>query len=175
MKRVFIGIMASRKIKEQVLEWEQDKLNWPVRWVKPDYLHLTLIPPFYKKEIKELVDQLGPVTDFIEPFKVKYKLISYGPKPRNYRLIWARGEPSQELVELKQKIEKQFGVKESSGKLLPHLTLARFKQKDFCRLKDKDLHIQINWKEEIKSFELIEAILLPQGAKYTILKSFPLC
>lgn len=178
MKRVFIGIKASNKIETQAALWRAGKSDWPVRWVGGNNLHLTLVPPFYCGDIDDVAKKIigtghGPSIDLKEeiPIKIRYKTISFGPRPHNCRLIWAVGEASGGLVKLKKKIDELTGTKPDQRDFLPHLTLARFRPEDFRKMENKDLHDRIDWEEEINSIEIFESQLTPQGAEYTMLKS----
>ena|SRR3989338_8500082 len=172
MPRIFIGIKMSKKIEDLATNWSSDKLNWPVRWIKPKNLHLTLIPPFYEDNIEMITDKLKTIPPLAGAIGINFHTISYGPGPGNYRLIWAVGNPSLELEKLKVELEKSLNLKSEARRFLPHLTLARFRPEDFSKLRVKILNEKINWDEEIRTFTIFKSILRPDGAEYEVIKSF---
>lgn len=177
--RIFIGLKASKKVEELALVWRRDKLDWSVRWLKGKNLHLTLVPPFYLHALKgvgayeneaaavaAVAEKLAAAVSAFKPFTIKYETIGYGPGPGAFRLIWATGRASYELEKLKDAAEKSLGSRTEPRRLLPHLTLARFRSEDFARFKVKTLAEKIAWPEEIKSLIVFESRLSPQGAEY---------
>lgn len=172
MPRIFIGIKMPEKIESLAAAWAEDKRDWPVRWVRAKNLHLTLVPPFYEDDIKMIAGRLGEIKPLKAPARLHFHTISYGLGPKDYRLIWAVGQPSPELENLKTKIEKKLNLRIERRKFLPHLTLARFRREDYNKLKIKNLNEQIGWKEEAKGFAMFESILKPEGAEYEIIRSF---
>ncbi len=167
MKRVFIALKTNPEIEERVKSWKEDKLAWPVRFIEPRNLHLTLVPPFNCENISALIDTLSSIKTDQKKISIAYKLIDFGPRPENPRLIWALGDYNLELDNLKNKIENSLNQKRISRNFHPHLTLARFKNLPFFAVKEK-----INWQEIHNSFVLFESILKPKGAEYNIIKKF---
>ena len=174
MKRIFIAIKSSAEIQSWASAWNKDKQEWPVRWIPEENLHITLVPPWNEDDISETVNKLKQIQGKVDPFDMEFKKIVYGPRPNNFRLIWAEGEESKNLVKLKEEIEKIFDIKSLKRGFKLHLTLARFKPKDFSSLPLKKLNEQINLQERVESVEIIESILKPEGAIYRALKSIKL-
>jgi len=172
MKRIFVAIKSSNGVRAAADEWRSGKESWPVRWVPSENLHITVIPPWDESDVGGVIRALAAAAAF-EPFALKFGRVTYGPTPNKRRLIWARGDRSPELEALKKNIEKSLDIAGAKRELLPHITLARFRPEIFHSLKTKNLNEEINWEERIRSFELIESVLLPSGAKYETLKSFP--
>ncbi len=167
MKRVFIAIKSSINIEKEVLNFRKDKLNWPVRWIEPKNLHLTLVPPWNCFNLSRVVDKLSKINLKEKSIDLSFNLIDYGPNPNNYRLIWALGEYNEELDNLKNKIEDCLGVSKSKKRLLPHLTIVRFKKKPAFAVKER-----VDWSESQTSFVLFESVLKKEGAEYNIIKKF---
>jgi len=57
---------------------------------------------------------------------------------------------------------------------LTHLTIARFKKKDFASFPTRDLHNKVFWEEKVNSFLLMESRLKRSGAEYEKLAEIPL-
>ncbi len=167
MKRVFIALKTTPDLENKILSWRENKLNWPVRFIKPKNLHLTLAPPWNCLDISLLIDKLSKIKIEDKSINLNFKLIDYGPNSNNYRLIWVLGEYSVQLENLKNKIEDSLGFSKPRRKFLPHLSLARFKEIPPINVKEA-----VNWKEVQSSFVLFESVLKKEGAEYNILKRF---
>lgn len=172
MKRIFIGLKMPENIEALAARWASDKSDWPVRWLSPGNLHLTLAPPFYENDAKTMAGKLAEIKAWPRPLVLRFKNISYGPRPGEFRLIWAAGQPLPELEKLKMEIEKKLKLKAERRNFLPHLTLARFRPEVYGQFKVKNLSERIDWPAEIKTFALFESILRPGGAEYKIIRSF---
>jgi 2'-5' RNA ligase len=170
--RLFIGIKVSPKIEELAQSWQENKQDWPVRWLKPANLHLTLVPPFYQDSVEAVAGRLAQIEKPAWPVRLPFYEISYGPRPGGERLIWATARASPELENLKIEMERKLDLKSERRNFLVHLTLARFRPEDFARFKVKKLAERIDWLEEVNGFAIFESVLTPAGAEYRILKSF---
>lgn len=168
-KKLFLGIRVSQDLKKQIKEFQEKHRDLPVKWVNFEDLHITLVPPFCTIELDKLISVLDNYT-FSKPFKIKSKLISYGPDRENPRLIWSLTEESEELYNLKKEIYNSLNLKLSEQKFLPHITLAKFKYLD-----KKDLEIKfenIDIVEAVQHFDLIQTIEIIGGSKYISKKRF---
>jgi 2'-5' RNA ligase len=162
-KRLFLGIMLSQEAKNQIKEFQEKHQDLPVKWTSLDDLHITLVPPFCTIELDKLINVLDSYT-FPKAFKIKSKLVSFGPNKETPNLIWLQMQESEELYNLKKEIYKSLNLKLPEKSFLPHVTLARFKYLD-----KKDLEIDfdnINIVEEVKHFDLIQTIEIIGGSKY---------
>ncbi len=172
MARIFIGLKASPRIISLVLDWQENKKDWPVKWIKSTNLHLTLIPPWDGQVTPSLINKLAEINFELRTISFNYQLICVGPQPNQARLIWARGQSSIYLEKLKQKIENSLGRQREDRGFLPHLTLARFKKEAWPKLATGRCQEKIIWPETVNSFSLFESILKPQGAEYQVIKEF---
>jgi len=172
MKRVFLALRIPIQLQSEIKKWQNDFSHLPVRWVPLSNIHITILPPWQtsKKQIEKLQKQLKILASNALAFNLHFYNISYGPNIRSPRLIWARGNTSNQLVSLKEKAEKIFN-QHLNRSFLPHLTLARFQARHFSSFPIKNLNEKIDWYASFSSIELIESVLLPTGAKYiTIFK-----
>ena len=108
-----------------------------------------------------------------EPFALHFHHASFGPSETAPRLIWATGDTTPELTQLKETLEKTITYKPDHN-FLPHITLARFSQTDFEMSPLKDLHEDIHWKMLVEEFVIMESKQLPTGSDYPVLARFPL-
>lgn len=174
-KRIFVGIKASNSLLKEIKFWRvkyEKKLK--VRWIADKNLHLTLIPPWYEKDIKQVKTILNNMTIELEPFTIQYIKVSFGPSKSHPRLIWATGKSSKRSIHLKILLEKKLEKTKEKRQFKPHLTIARFREKDFSGFPIKELNEKVNWIQKVNSFILFESKLSRKGAEYQVLEKIKL-
>ncbi|MFA5103853.1 MAG: RNA 2',3'-cyclic phosphodiesterase [Candidatus Margulisiibacteriota bacterium] len=167
--RVFVAIKAPDNIRSFVLQIQRSiPLN--VRWIPPENLHVTLLPPWEADELETeaIVQKLMKID--LPKISTRFKSVSFGPSLKEPRLIWLAAHPSKELAALKSCIETALEIKCPERDFTPHITIARFKPGDFTKFNIKDLNIDIDWNMEIGSFALIRSMLTKEGAIYSTIK-----
>lgn len=173
-RRVFAAIKISDRLTADILDWEKKFRRLPVRWLAGKNLHITLVPPWYEKNIDEVKETLGQIGGVSGPFKISFQEVKYGPDPGRPRLIWAEGPAPKELLLIKQILEKVLKQKGEKRSFLLHLTLARFRPETFLSFPEKHLKERVNWKDKIKSVVLMESHLSRSGADYEVLEEYRL-
>ncbi len=201
-RRIFIGIPATEEIQSKVAEWEQGFLisesvkGLKIRWIKSQNLHITLMPPWeishkvWNMEHEALKKSLQLAADETKAFEISFKEISFGPNPREPRMIWARGQAPNDLIVLKEEVEKNIssithGREQNKNLLKLHMTLARLSS--FVRPFSHQFETQrgrvlpgarrqweINWAMMADRFVLYESHLSSAGADYEVLEEFQL-
>lgn len=171
MKRIFIAIRVSPRLVAETLKWRGGHLDLPVRWIREENLHITLLPPWEadEAEIEEVLAKLKPIGELMAPFILHFTDVTSGPTLDEANLIMATGEAPQAIVELKELIEKGLGMPREGRPYMLHLTLARVRPQDIVLFLREPFEQPISWKETVDSFELMESILLPEGAEYKTL------
>lgn len=173
-KRVFVGIKASPGLKEEIVNFSKSVLNnEKIRTIEPENLHITLTPPWYEKNLKKVKEKLTPL-EKLSSFEIEFEKIEVGPSKKHPRLIWATGKAGKNIKRLKEKTESLLNKKGEKRPFFLHLTIARFKRKDFSKISFKKTRWDFYWKEEIESVDLFESRLLQSGAEYKILSTFEL-
>ncbi|MBU4298946.1 RNA 2',3'-cyclic phosphodiesterase [Patescibacteria group bacterium] len=177
--RIFIAINFPEEIKKEFLSEQGKWPELPVKWVKPENLHLTLVFLGYLSD-KELLDILKIVREAAKkhnPFLINLTKVCYGPpKKMPPRMVWVEGEKSDELTELQKDLEKSLGVAETRP-YAPHLTLGRIKTWDFRQIEPEErpeINEELNLGLEVNSIEVMESELKRGGAEYAVLESVPL-
>ncbi len=177
LNRIFIALPVSLTIQNNVLEIQNKFKHLKIRWVNPKNLHITLVPPWYEKNIPEVVEKLNKIEGVFQNFKINFNLIEYGPNKFHPRLIWAVGGASPEILKLQQKILECLNKKPENKMFKLHLTLARFNQNFDTNSSIKNLpklDIPIFWEDKITKFVLMRSHLLKTGADYEIIKEINL-
>jgi 2'-5' RNA ligase len=170
-KRVFVGIPGSKELKFRVNEWSDKKLkNIKVRIIPSKNLHITLVPPWNEENIDELAKKIEEVKEKFISFEIEFEKISFGPSKKRPRLIWLEGKPNNNFVLLKKGLEEKLNIRGDRKPFLPHITIARFRPRDFRQFPIKQLNEKVDWQEKVENFCLYESKTLPTGAVYKILK-----
>lgn len=177
-RRIFVALPLSRSLQKTVRRWQKDHTRLPVRWIKPENLHLTLIPPWWVADPTPVWHLLEGDTfkrcHLFDGLALTLERVAFGPTPQRPRLIWAMGKTSPKLIKLKKQLEETLRRPAAKRPFKPHLTLARFRAGDFPRFPGPTLEEEIDWREKVKSFALLESHLSPTGVTYEKLAVFPL-
>ncbi|MBI4250747.1 RNA 2',3'-cyclic phosphodiesterase [Candidatus Uhrbacteria bacterium] len=169
-RRIFFGIPIEENLQEKIAAWRKKYERLAVRWVKPNNLHVTLIPPWDEEDIDSVIRLLEHSTaKAVEPLTLQFTRVAYGPSLREPRLIWAEGVAPHGLLTLKNWCESVLGVSADTRPFLLHLTLARFRPETFSSFPVKKLDESVSWSQTCSSVVLYESNLLPGGAEYTVL------
>lgn len=199
--RIFIAINLPENIKKELANFQSRWPELPIRWVKPENLHITLVFLGYLSD-EELLEVLKITKEVVlkhQSFTINLKKIIYGPpKKMPPRMVWAEGEKSTELGKLQKDLENSLfstsikGLEDynppttlpASGRApsearayTPHITLGRIRTWEFRQIEPEerlivDEDISLNF--EVNSIEVMESQLKRGGSEYTVLESAPL-
>jgi 2'-5' RNA ligase len=174
MKRIFIGLKISKRLQAEITRWQKRHIDLPIRWIAGKNLHITLIPPFYARNIKTIAAKLKAAKFFSASIVAELDKISFGPDPKRPRLIWATGKTPENLLNLKKYLHKILKKKSEKRSFSLHLTLARFRPREFRRFTAEKINKKIFWREAFESIALFESKLSPKGAVYEVLREVKL-
>lgn len=164
-RRIFLGIQIPQEIKSEIFAWKQNHLSLPVRWIEEENLHITLLPPWYAKNIHNIHDEIERAVGKYESFSASLDSISLGTN-----LIWATGQPSNTVLRLKKDLEEILDQKSDHRIWNMHITLARFKEKDLPGFKEEE----ILWKFDVGSIILFESIKEEGITVYNVIEEYML-
>ena len=184
--RSFLAFELPRIVRttlEQVVR-EMRRYDLPLRWVKPQNIHLTMVflgnvKPEILKPIREGVK--GVCAEF-GPFSAAVKGVGIFPNRKNPRVLWLGLEGEMErLSRFRDALQHSltpFGIKEEKRPFRPHLTLGRFR-KGTGRGPDLETVLSAYGAVESPLSVLPELVLFrsdlrPEGAIYTRLDAWPL-
>lgn len=172
-RRVFVGIKASEKIQDLAADFafRYDRLS--VRWQRGDNLHYTLVPPWEDDYmgIGYTAAKLQALAEGFRPTTIELNELNFGPQGEPPRLIYAAGQPSQELLNIFVAVNSALPTG-SGRQFWPHLTLARFSPSSFGSFPQKKFNEKISWPEAIDNLTLFESVLTDEGTEYNVIKSF---
>ena len=180
--RTFVAIDLPEELKSELTKRQEHLKNVArgARWVRPEGIHLTL------KFLGEISDkQAGQVTEILsllppfEPLEVRVEGFGFFPNARRPRVLWVGikgGTPLETLASEVERSLKALGFPREQRPFRPHLTLARFpnprSQPQLEREISQGLSTVLG-ALTVRNFSLIESRLLPQGAIYRKMATFP--
>jgi len=182
-RRIFIAINLSEKVKKRLKEYREKHNNLPVRWTKISSLHLTLVFIGYvdNEQMLEACKIAREMASKADSFFINFKRITFGPADYKIpRMIWLEGTASQELSDLKKKLEQALinedaGLQKADNRAFnPHITLARVKANEWRKLLMSDINTveeKLDLQFEVDSIEVMESDLKFDGAEYATLES----
>jgi 2'-5' RNA ligase len=179
--RLFVALAIPSNVRESL--WSLIRalrmVDAKPKWANPENLHVTLkfigeLPP---EKLSVICDALAGVR-ITEQVQLEFREIGFFPNQRRPDVAWAGIEASSNLAVLAATINAvllPLGIPREEKTLLPHLTIARFKE---TRLSSA-LRAEIEkWQNHsfgwlsAGEFRLIESKLKTSGAEYTTLRSF---
>jgi len=182
--RIFIAINLPAEIKKELMNFQSKWPELPVRWVKIENLHITLVFLGYlnDEELVEVLKITKEVASGHEPFSINLIKVCYGPpKKMPPRMIWVEGEKSTELGKLQNNLENSLfstpikNLKEPGARpYAPHITLGRMRQWEFRQIEPEERPVvneDISLSFQVNSIEVMESQLKRGGSEYTILES----
>ncbi len=180
--RSFIAIELPQNVQHGLgqLRSELKRAEHPfVKWVNPESIHLTLKflgnIPF--KQVAEIAKAMEEASRGIPPFHLEISGLGAFPNVNQPRVIWVgiRGEMNN-LQKLQQNIDSAlapFGFAKEERRFVPHLTLARIKERA-SPAERKSLgellisaRFEISYSIDVETISLMRSQLTPEGAIYT--------
>lgn len=185
-RRIFISIPLERHYVKVFSRYRDayGRISY-LRWTPTRKLHITVlyIGAVEESALEGIDGCLKQVASEHQAFALTLDKVSYAPPERTADMVWAYLEPSEVLDSLAnavyQKIE-ELGIipadsfKNGRDSLLPHITLARFKDvvvQELIDLKQTGLEEQKLLVEEI---QLLESKQNANGGEYKVLGTYEL-
>ena len=171
--RLFVALEIPREIRSRIATLI-DRLAPSIReikWVNPDYLHLTLkfIGEQPEARLESITQALAGVP-FPCPMEIRFSGLGSFP-----RVLWMGVQAPEALAQLARKIEETLvplGVAPESRPYSPHLTLARLKRpqpmQELLQTPNQDFG-----SFQAEEFFLYQSELSSKGPEHTQLRRFP--
>ena len=184
LKRTFLCFPVPMEVrsKKNMLYSTLEKSPAQIKWVKNDNLHLTLkfIGYTTESQISKIINILSKITIDYKPFQLIINKTGCFPKKERPRTLFL-GVDGQinSLNDLFQNIEtelEKIDIEKDRNQFFPHITLAKIKYPQ-AHTPDIDLFLKSSYDPIDLSLDRVQFFsseLLPSGAIYTLLKTFPL-
>ncbi len=184
LKRTFLcfPVPAEVKSKKNMLYSTLEGSPAQINWVKNDNLHLTLKFIGYTTEpqIPKIINILSKITIEYKPFQLVINSTGCLPKKERPRTLFLRLEGQVNILNgLFQNIENEFekiDIEKDRYGFFPHITLARIKYPQ-THTPNIDLFLKSSYDPidlSLDRLQFFSSELLPSGAIYTLIKTFPL-
>jgi len=184
--RSFLAFELPVEIREQirVISKELKKTALPVRWVKADNIHLTILflGSVDEDTIDDIEEKANLVVKGFSAFRIRLNAVGVFPHWRRPRVIWIGlngdiGRLSDLRDELQEEL-KALGFMPEKRPFRAHLTLGRFKgpidrDEDMKWILDRYRDINSDL-YQLNEFILYKSDLKPDGPVYTKMATWPL-
>ncbi len=185
--RSFLAFELPSEIKKQIIAVSKElkKTALPVRWVKTENIHLTILflGSVDEDAISDIEEKVNVVVRGFSAFKIKLNAVGTFPHWKRPRVIWIGldgdiGKLSNFRNDLQEKL-KILGFIPEKRPFQPHLTLGRFKRSldrdaDIQRILDSRYHTLNSELYYLDELVLYKSDLKPEGPVYTKMATWPL-
>jgi len=184
--RSFLAFELPGEIREQIraVSKELKKIIMPVRWVKVENIHLTILflGSVDEDTIADIEEKVSVVVKGFSAFKTKLNAVGAFPHWRRPRVIWIGldgdiGRLSDLRDELQEEL-KVLGFMPEKRPFRPHLTLGRFKgpidQNENMKWIIDRYHDINSDLYQLNELILYKSDLKPDGPVYTKMATWPL-
>jgi len=187
-KRIFIAINFPKKeiLTAKLAQMMNEIKQLPMRWVKPEILHLTLsfLGEIEENDLAKVKKIVEKIASLYPPFVINLSGIGIFPDFKKPRILWIGAqEETGTLIKLQENLRQELvaaGFTLEEKKYQPHITIGRIKEKlfssgiktiqQFCQK-----YSQANFGESfIESIDVMESMLLSNGPVYRVLETIPL-
>jgi len=184
--RSFLAFELPPEIRGQIgtVYKELQKIRMPVRWVKEENIHLTMVflGSVSEDAIDEIKEKVPLVVKRFSTIRTMLNGVGVFPHWRKPRVIWVGLDGEVEkLSNLRDELQaelKVFGLREEKRPFRPHLTIGRFKG---IVDRDEELKCILDRYHDITSdfcylneLILFKSDLKPDGPVYTRMATWPL-
>ncbi|NTU97492.1 MAG: RNA 2',3'-cyclic phosphodiesterase [Chlorobiaceae bacterium] len=172
--RVFVGIPAEEHLIEEVLEFRKRHAGLRVRWIEPENLHITVIPPWESENPSAVYGVLCTTASGNAASEAVFTSVKPGPVQSKPRLVWATGDAPPFFGRLRDELHTGLQVAaEDYRPYLLHLTIARVRQNERYDLIRMKFDEPVAWAAVFRKLCLFESLLKPSGAEYRVLFEVP--
>lgn len=179
--RIFIAINLPNDIKRELSLYEHKWPELPAKWTPMDNMHITLefLGDLTDEELGEVCIVVKEVAQRHSSFSINLNNVSYGPpKKIPPRMVWAKGEKSEELSDLKDDLQKylleRVAFRPELKNFSPHITLARISEWKWKKIEPEErpeVNENIDFIFTVESIEVMESELKRGGPQYIVIES----
>ncbi|MBM3161791.1 MAG: RNA 2',3'-cyclic phosphodiesterase [Chlorobi bacterium] len=163
--RVFVGLPAPAELQESVLRFARRYPALPFRWIAPEHLHVTIVPPWQCPDSGPVCMRIFETASAFAPFSLGFDTVSAGPHRRTPRLLWATAPAPSLLLSLRQALSGLSAAQQGGERgFLLHMTVARFRPEAAAGLPLEPCGV--SWSGIFDRICLYESLPNPSGVTY---------
>jgi RNA 2',3'-cyclic 3'-phosphodiesterase len=174
-QKIFISIDIPNKVKKRLILAIEKWKELPVRWVREINFHITLLFIGYVDEetVFQICQKVRKATGKGEIFDIEFDKIEWFPSRDNPRVIALTGPANDNLLKIREEIEKELGIFIVSKKSFrPHITLGKGRKCKWEALENKpSISEKFNLIVTAHSVDVMSSDFEKDERKYTILES----
>ena len=176
VSRLFIAMEVPHPFKAAIRDLQSGLPN--ARWLNVDGLHMTLAFVGEADDTLQHRIETGLSTVCATEFGMEMRGVGRFPPRGAPRVLWVGAAPEAEIVTLANAVRStlgNIGLAVDRRAFLPHVTVARFRQRPPVAALKTYLAANADFrtgKANIAAFHLFSSELQPDGARYTIEKTF---
>lgn len=139
-RKIFLGIQVPGQVAKRLAQRAEKWKGLPLRMTKPDNYHVTLLFLGYvlDESVADTCFRVEEAVQGIESFDIMLDHIELSPEQgKGAQVLWLTGEPSDELRQLREAMEKALGMFTVEKKSFrPHVTLGRVRKTHWEKLSE---------------------------------------
>lgn len=187
--RVFIAINLPKETRKELENLQKDlgRKHWPVRWEKPEKIHITLafLGNLSSSRLSQLQAAIEKGSKEARPFEISFKGLGVFPDFVKPRIVWAglKGD-LKSLARLQKSLEnelKKAKIWFDKKPFVPHVTIGRVRKgiskgalQDLGKKIKKLRKIDFQSKILVDAVNIMKSDLLPKGSVYKRIAPFRL-
>ncbi|UCC73077.1 MAG: RNA 2',3'-cyclic phosphodiesterase [Gemmatimonadota bacterium] len=154
--------------------------GFPVRWVAPENVHLTLkfLGEIPEARVPDVCSAVGEAAADLSSFAMAVGGFGAFPSLRRPQVVWVGVEPNSTLASLHESLEGQLallGFPREDRPFRPHLTLGRTRRRaapsEFRGLDELVKQTEYRDTFQIRSVDVMQSRLMPRGPIYSVVHS----
>ena len=178
--RLFIAINPTADERARLAEASRElrESPYPVRWVTPDSVHLTLkfLGEVPEARVPELSSSVGEAVRGTAAFQMAVSGFGAFPSLRRPQVVWAGVKPNSTLGMLQEAVEEAMallGFERETRAFHPHLTLGRAQRRagpaEYSGLDELIKRLTYEDTYPVRAVDLMRSTLRPSGAVYDVI------
>lgn len=178
-KRLFISISLPVVWQDALAEYCRQFSVRDAQWTPKENIHITacFLGDTQEEFVGEIKEKLNDLCARFEPFSLSFEKIDFAPPGMPPRMVWVMFAPSdayRRFVEEIQETLRIFLTAPPHKEVIPHATLARFKNPGLAKEIDLLKSLPKLTSFDVRSAELVESRLDPAGVRYETIETFSL-
>lgn len=177
-RKIFLNIAIPPKVRRRFLSSVEKWTDLPVKWTKEANLHVTLLFLGYveTEDLPGICEKIRQATEDHDIFDLDFEGIGLAPDPDDPQYVWAIGQASEELKDLREDVEKALGSFTHELKSFrPHVTIGRIRANKWSELPEKPaIDLKFSLAIPVEAVEVMASDFGEGDSEYSVIEACPL-